>query len=202
MMGLFGTAMRAMTYDAAGNKKAAVPALKYNDTQLSWFRADDGVMGGQSVSNHDVDEEGILDFKGTLNTDGGGFTSIRAPIEPGTIKADTKGIKITYRGDGKTFRFTLADREKAGGPFSTAPIWKFDFATEKIEGEEWQEVVIEFDAFEPTFGGKNDKTKTAGFALNPTELQEIGFMLSMWKDEGFDGEYPFELKIKSIEPVS
>jgi NADH dehydrogenase [ubiquinone] 1 alpha subcomplex assembly factor 1 len=172
-----------------------------NDTQLSWFRADDGVMGGQSVTSHDADEEDILNFKGTLNTNGGGFASIRAPIEAGTIKAGTKGIKITYRGDGKTFRFTLADREKAGGPFSSAPIWKYDIATEKVEGEEWQEVVIEFDAFEPTFGGKNKKEKTAGFALAPTELQEIGFMLSMWKDEGFDGAYLFELKIKSIEPV-
>ena len=194
--------MRAMTYDAAGNKKAAVPALKYNDTQLSWFRADDGVMGGQSVTSHDVDEEGVLHFKGILNTDGGGFASIRAPIEAGTIKADTKGIKITYRGDGKTFRFTLADREKAGGPFSSAPIWKYDIVTEKVEGEEWQEVVIEFDAFEPTFGGKNEKEKTAGFMLNHTELLEIGFMLSMRKDEGFDGEYPFEFNIKSIESVS
>jgi hypothetical protein len=201
-MGLVGTAMRTMTYNAAGNKKAAVPALKYNDTQLSWFRADDGVMGGQSVTSHDVDEEDILHFKGTLNTDGSGFASIRAPIEAGTIKADTKGIRITYRGDGKTFGFTLADREKSGGPFSSAPIWKYDIVTEKVEGDEWQEVVIEFDAFEPTFGGKNEKEKNAGFVLNPTELQEIGFVLSMWKDEGFDGEYPFELKSKSIEPVS
>jgi hypothetical protein len=45
----------------------------------------------------------------------------------------------------------LADREKAGGPFSKVPLWKYDIVTEKIEGEEWQEVVIEFDAFEPTF---------------------------------------------------
>jgi hypothetical protein len=95
----------------------------------------------------------------------------------------------------------LADREKAGGPFSKVPLWKYDIVTEKIEGEEWQEVVIEFDAFEPTFKGKNDEKKTAGFTFNPTEVQEIGIMLSMWKDEGFDGKYPFELKIQSIDPV-
>jgi hypothetical protein len=71
-------------------------------------------MGGQNVTSHDVDEEDILSFKGILNTDGGGFASIRAPIVAGT---------------GKTFRFTLADREKSGGPFSSAPIRKYDFAT-------------------------------------------------------------------------
>jgi hypothetical protein len=39
--------------------------IQLDDTKLSWFRADDGIMGGKSASNHDVDEEGILDFKGT-----------------------------------------------------------------------------------------------------------------------------------------
>jgi hypothetical protein len=46
---------------------------------------------------------------------------------------------------------------------------------------------VEFDAEPKTFGGKKTKEKDRWFfALNPTELQEIGFMLSMWKDEGFD----------------
>jgi hypothetical protein len=104
-MGFMGTAKRAMAYDSKGNKKAAIPALQFDKTDLSWFRADDGIMGGKSVTIHDIDEEGVLYFKGTLDTKGGGFTSVRAPVEAGTIKPGTKGIKVPRRWQDLPYHF-------------------------------------------------------------------------------------------------
>ena len=122
-----------MTYDRAGNERNALPALNFLNQELRWFRLDDGVMGGQSETNHaTTGDEGslTLDFCGTINTNGGGFCSIRADFDG--LPPETKGIRLKYTGDGKTYKFLLSDGTRG---FST-PSWQHDIVTstdEKVE---------------------------------------------------------------------
>ena len=65
-----GNITRAMSYSITKNEQSAISVLKFNGKPLSWFRLDDGVMGGQSETVHVVNnrsECGILHSKGKVN---------------------------------------------------------------------------------------------------------------------------------------
>ena len=89
-----------MKYDSAGNIANSVSTpLSLNNAKLVFHRLDDGVMGGLSSTNQAVMNtmgSGLL-FAGTINTNGGGFTSIRSPLD-NALPADAKGIKLKVRG--------------------------------------------------------------------------------------------------------
>ena len=90
-----GQVLRMMKYDQAGNVANAIPTpLSLHNAKLVFHRLDDGVMGGKSITNQEalntVDTIHGLLFSGTINTDGGGFTSIRSPLE-NSISSDAKG---------------------------------------------------------------------------------------------------------------
>ena len=107
-----------------------IACLKILDHTLNWHRLDDGVMGGQSetaLSPSTCKDE--LDFSGQINTDGGGFCSVRALIEGG-LPPDTAAIKVCYTGDGKTYKVTLSDGSKSAfGPSRRSPSWQKDLPT-------------------------------------------------------------------------
>jgi hypothetical protein len=203
-----GQAVRLMRYDRAGNEAAALPALELLGQGLKWFRLDDGVMGGQSETAHSSEKDG-LHFSGNINTDGGGFCSIRAKMEQGFDKAVT-GIKLKMTGDGKTYKFTLSDRNSStGGPFGRSPNWQVDLPT---SGKE-QDVIVPFSSLKPAFGGRQSSKPSAEeiakYTFDPSSMREIGLMLSLRLSDGSpnpketfgEGLFPFSLKIKSIEPV-
>lgn len=90
-----GQAIKIMKYDRAANLADAVSTqLTLNNAPLVFHRMDDGVMGGSSITNQAVMNtiDGIL-FSGEINTNGGGFTSIRSPLE-NSIPDDARGIKL------------------------------------------------------------------------------------------------------------
>ena len=139
-----------MTYDRAGNISNAVTALDLFGSNLKWFRLDDGVMGGKSETTHKImnddvndDDDGkLLDFTGTINTDGGGFCSIRASLSEDDDDDDDNnncgfspnaiGIKLKIIGDGKTYKFIMSNGNTGGGgggPFSRSPSWQCDIPT-------------------------------------------------------------------------
>jgi len=87
-----------MKYDRTGNMANAIPSpLSLNNTKLVFHRLDDGVMGGRSVTNQEALNtiNGLL-FTGKIDTNGGGFTSIRSPLE-NSLPSDAKGIKLKVR---------------------------------------------------------------------------------------------------------
>ena len=176
-----GQVVRVMRYDRAGNEAAAIQALELLGEGLNWFRLDDGVMGGQSETKHSNDSGG-LHFKGTINTDGGGFCSIRARL-PQCFQPRVTGFKLTFIGDGKTYKLTLSDgNASTGGPFSRTPSWQVDL---------------------PTQAG------ITKYMLDITDIREIGLMLSLKLSDGRsnpketfgEGIFPFSLHVLSIQPV-
>mmetsp|Transcript_9600 Transcript_9600/g.26530 ORF Transcript_9600/g.26530 Transcript_9600/m.26530 type:complete len:307 (-) Transcript_9600:1141-2061(-) len=225
-----GQAIRMISYDYAGNQKNAVTALRLmggsepgeGSNNLNWFRLDDGVMGGRSSTEHktvtDDDTSGTksatttttLQFAGTINTDGGGFCSIRANLPTNcfsTSKAEDYAIKLCYKGDGKTYKILLSDGSR-GGPMSSSPSWQVDLPTQTNGG--WHEQTFQLSQFVPSFAGSRRGTDDyMKHQLHPHDMREIGFMLSLRRADGspnpeetFGKEiFPFSLDIKSIEII-
>mmetsp|Transcript_12743 Transcript_12743/g.25804 ORF Transcript_12743/g.25804 Transcript_12743/m.25804 type:complete len:209 (+) Transcript_12743:310-936(+) len=207
-----GNVTRAMSYSIPKNEQSAISVLKFNGKPLSWFRLDDGVMGGQSQTVH-VSKDGLLHFDGTINTNGGGFTSIRAKIESGLLTTDNTGLHIRYRGDGKTYKVLLGDGNR-GGPFSRTPSWQADLPTTKrVDDDSWDETTIPFSSLQPAFGGGPQSQPTdeekKQYTFNPLEMKEVGLMLSLRLSDGSpnppetfgEGIFPFSLKIQSMKAV-
>ena len=197
-----GQVLRIMAYDRAANERNAIQGLKLLGQNLKWHRLDDGVMGGQSETLHNYD--GLLNFCGQINCNGGGFASIRSPISDG-LPSDTTGVKLTYLGDGKTYKVLFSDGSKSTfGPSRRSPSWQVDLPTK--EGVE-ETTIISFKDFTPSLQGGPIDTDAS---VDPTQIKEMGFMLSLKLSNGKpnpvetfgSGIFHFTLKIKSIEPIS
>jgi hypothetical protein len=214
-----GNAMRMIRYDHASNERQAISALTFaaaaatsnagDPNLLSWFRLDDGVMGGSSETQHYVDPDThILHFNGTIDTNGGGFTSIRTKITttPASQNTEWDAVRIRYKGDGKTYKFFFTDGSRMG-PMARKPSWQADIPT--IHGHpDWQEKTIPFDQLLPSFVGRSNVDKSK-YTFQLSEMKEMGFMLSLILSDGRpnpvetfgQGKFPFSLQIQSIQPI-
>jgi hypothetical protein len=207
-----GQAMRIVSYNRAANERNAIPSLKLFDQRLSWYRLDDGVMGGQSETIHS-DHDGQLIFQGTINTNGGGFCSIRTNIAQGVLPTNTERIRLKFIGDGKTYKFLLSDGSRSTfGPNRKSPSWQVDIPTKKArDDEDQQEEVMEIliSSFQPSwvFGPSKEEKENATFDIS--SIREIGLMLSLKLSNGRpnpvetfgQGIFPFSLKVTSIEAI-
>lgn len=201
-----GQVIRMMNYDRAGNMASAVSTkLSLNDAKLVFHRLDDGVMGGRSNTNQEMINtiNGIL-FAGTIDTNGGGFTSIRSPINNG-LPADAKGIRLKYKGDGKTYKVLLSEGNGAGGPWASSPSWQADLKTKSNQLEEQN---IDFSSFKPSFGGRgSSRNELDKYIFKQTDMRQIGFMLSLKLSNGDpnpvetfgEGVFDFRLEIHEID---
>ncbi|CAJ1947139.1 unnamed protein product [Cylindrotheca closterium] len=168
-------------------------------SSLSWFALDDGVMGGQSSTERgEVDEEGTLQFSGTINTNGGGFCSIRAEL-PASLPPNSTGIRIKFKGDGKTFKFTMSDGSHRYDTLS----WQQDIPTTAKSGD-LEVLEVHYSDLIPAMGPRK---APSGISFNKDLVKEITFMLSLQLSNGKPnpvstfgkGVFPFDLEIHSVE---
>ena len=194
---------------------------------LTWFRLDDGVMGGRSMTEttsgaiKGESASAALHFTGTIDTDGGGFCSLRAALpENWHVAQDNNnnsnrsvvGIRLRYRGDGKTYKFLLSDGVR-GRSVATRPTWQVDLPTTTANQSSWHERDIYFSELVPAFGGgpRNQPTseEKAACKFNAAEMREMGFMLSLRLANGSNnpvetfgqGVFSFSLHIQSVEAI-
>jgi len=84
-------------------------AFAYACQVTSWTTLNDDVMGGCSTCKIEHHEPGRALFTGTTSLDnGGGFASIRANIGPNAT-ANSDGIALRVRGDGRTFWLLVSE---------------------------------------------------------------------------------------------
>ena len=182
-----GQVGRIMTYPMSENMKNAKAVLHFQNYPLSWYRLDDGVMGGRSETHMDDivpvgggdSGDQVLVFSGRINTNGGGFTSIRSALPESGLPKGTEAIRIRYRGDGKTYKLLLSAGQQS--VFSRGPSWQMDLPTEsRNSSESMQEAVLPLCNFLPSFGPRSateEQKKT--LSLVPQEQRQIGLMLSL-----------------------
>jgi len=147
---------------------------------IEWYVVNDNVMGGRSDGGFRI-EQGELRFAGRTNTNGGGFSSIRARhAQRDLSKYD--GIRLQVRGDGRRYTWRLASNARWRG--RAVSYWA-DFDT---EDKAWSTVDIPFSSFVPRFQGM----RLDGPELDPEQITGMGVMIY----DKLDG--PFELRLASV----
>jgi len=142
------------------------------DCDLSnWYVVDDGVMGGRSAGNLDVNEQGNGSFWGKVSLENnGGFSSIRYNLTQCDISGYT-ACKVLLKGDGKKYQF----RVKTSVYDRHSYIFHFDTSGE------WETITIPLQELYPAFRGR-----TLDMPNYPAKLlAELSFLIGNKKDETF-----------------
>jgi hypothetical protein len=149
---------------------------------LRWYTVLDGVMGGRSTGSFEV-ADGRIDFTGTLNTNGGGFSSIRTRPQRLDL-GGFAGLRLRVRGDGRVYTMRVQQR---GADGRGSVDYQAAFRT-AAGGDAWQEVWLPFADFVPTWRGRRLDLPP----VEPSRIDALGVTLA---DE-IDG--PFRLEIDAI----
>ena len=164
-----------------GGELSTVPMTLFDfDTadEATWRVVNDGVMGGRSEGYVEVGG-GTLRFTGTLVTQGGGFTSVRAERTADLSGYD--GVELRVRGGGRTFEVEVGDgTRRRGRPVSRrAPV---------ETGPEWAVVRVPFSALRTTIFGR----PVSAEPIDLSNVQSFGLYIL----DGQDG--PFRLEVDVI----
>ena len=148
------------------------------DEAEEWLIINDGVMGGVSSSRFASSDSGFATFSGELSLENnGGFASVRAALAEGALES-RESLILRVRGDGRTYQVRLRTDRRIDGISYMAR-----FETAK---NEWQEVRLPLDRFQPTFRGR----RPAGAPpLAPAAVQQIGLLLA----DGTPGEFRLDV---------
>lgn len=146
-----------------------------------WRIVNDGVMGGLSQGEAEIVGDAIR-FSGVIETDGGGFSSVRSLLEPGAL-ADATELRVRARSDGRAYE-VIADDAADGRDARVS-----HFGAIPLEGTDWEEVVIVLDQLAPRVFG----TPVDDLAFQPDAATSFGIILA----DGSDG--PFLLEVDWID---
>jgi len=125
-------------------------------------------------------------FEGIINTNGGGFSSVRRTVEPGVLSS-TAGFTMRVRSDGRDYKLTM--RSDARYRFRRV---SFQAPIPSGPAGEWRDVFIPFDNLSASIFGRT----VYGATFNRDAVEEIGIIIA----DGVDG--PFRLDVKSITACS
>jgi hypothetical protein len=146
--------------------------------EAAWYVVNDGVMGGRSLGGVAV-EAGTLRFTGTLVTQGGGFTSVRARRAVDLTGED--GLELRVRGSGRPFEVELDDGQRRFGRTVSrrAPV---------PTTAEWPVVRVPFSALRNSIFGQPVNAPP----IDLTRIQSVGLYML----DGRDG--PFRVEVDYI----
>jgi hypothetical protein len=143
-----------------------------------WIVVNDGVMGGRSAGFVRV-EEGMLRFTGTLVTQGGGFTSVRA--QRSADLSGQLGLELRVRGSGRRFEVEVGDGARGYGRTISR---RASFPT----STEWTLVRVPFSALGSSIFGQTVNAPP----IDLTRISSVGLYMA----DGQDG--PFRLEVDYI----
>lgn len=157
-----------------------------DDTQ-AWQAVNDGVMGGRSRGGPSF-EAGVMRFAGDIDTNGGGFSSVRAYVEPGWLLG-TSGVRLRVRTDRRQYQLTLRSDARYRG---RRVAFRADIPSSP--SGEWAEVTVPFSALSPSLFGRSLR----GPIFDPQQAHSIGIILA----DGRDGPFKIEIDwLRACEQV-
>jgi len=147
----------------------------------NWFLILDGVMGGRSTGVR-FSEDKQMTFKGLINTNGGGFSSLRRTLTPGHL-AGANSLNLNLRQDGRAYRMTFRTNER----FRGRPV-SYQLAIPQTPSGKWKEIILPLKGFRTSVFGR----EVPAAPFDPEQVREIGFIIA----DGVDGA--FELNVRTI----
>lgn len=150
-----------------------------------WMITNDGVMGGKSSSQFQINKDGNGVFLGTVSLENsGGFASVKN--HESINLSGFSSIRLRIRGDGNRYSFRL--QTGANGQLNR---WSYEQRFETKDNE-WTEIDLPLDQFTPTYRGRTPEDVPP---LDPSKIMRYGFLIS---DEQ---EGDFRLEIKKISAI-
>ena len=162
------------TADADARQTMLITDFTPASPDLAWYVVNDNVMGGRSDGGFDINA-GELNFTGSTNTRGGGFSSIRS----GPLALDLSafsGIRVRVKADGRRYTWRLTTDARVYG--REVAYWA-DFDT--VDGD-WQDIDIPFSSFIPRFRGAT----LDGPPLDTAKITGMGLMIYDKLDGSFE----------------
>ncbi len=147
-----------------------------------WAAINDGVMGGRS-SGGPAYADGALLFEGAINTNGGGFSSIRRDL-PAGMMSGTDGVLVRLKTDGRAYRFTLRTAARFRG---RSIAYQAELPVQ--EAGVWSQVFVAFQDFQPSVFGQ----RVPAPPLDPGTAWSMGLIIA----DGRDGA--FSMQLQAIE---
>lgn len=159
-------------------------------TELQWYMVNDTVMGGRSSASAEATPEGLA-FRGTINTRGGGFASVRSSGgDLGSILAGAEGVSIRCRGDGMRYMVTCRTGSDEGFAYCHDVLAQGDV-----------EVLLPFNKFIPSMRGQPMQAEP----LRGENIRSVGIVLSLRSMNGAQnrefGDGPFEFLLRDLSPA-
>ena len=146
----------------------------------AWRPVHDRVMGGVSSGRPSWTGDGVR-FSGELSLENnGGFASFRTRPAKALDLSDFDGVRLRVRGDGRNWKVSLRT-----GQGRSDHNWQAPFQTR--DGEEWQDVILPFEVFAPTFHGRYAQTARP---LDRSKIQSLELQVS----DGQAGEYRLDVQ--------
>jgi len=158
--------------------------LEREDELRRWRVVNDGVMGGRSSADTEI-ERSVLTVEGEIVTDGGGFSSIRLHLDEPI--GDATSLRFRIRTDGRQYELTASDAADGRDPRIShqGPI-------PANGGDDWEEIEVDLATLESSIFGQSVSTDP----FDPTTAVEVGIILA----DGADGPFRFELDWISVCP--
>ena len=165
-----------------------------------WSVVNDNVMGGRSDGYlaFTDDERGVMTMTGDINTNGGGFTSVRMRVDPAVFGSEAeasvldglRAVRLRVRGDaeslGKPFALRLEDDVPRPRRINFRAVMSLDTNADPAE---WQTVTVPVADLQPTHHGR--RLNPDDWApLDTSRLDRVGIILSGVDD----GPYRFEVE--------
>ncbi len=147
-----------------------------------WEIVNDGVMGGLSKGNAEINENSVR-FHGKISLDNnGGFSTFRSLLGNYDL-SNYAQVKLRVRGDQHTYGLTFRTHREW-----YLPSYKKEFT---LSGEGWQELVFDLSEFDQYRIGKKTGNK-----ITTEDLSNIVRMGIITSEKKY---YDFELEIDYIE---
>lgn len=161
--------------------------IDFSDPEAAspWQIVNDGVMGGLSQGTRYAEDDHMV-FRGVINTNGGGFSSLRRPMSPGDLNGAT-GIALNVRTDGRDYKLTFRTSERWRGRSVS-----YQASIPITTPGEWADATVSFADMRTSIFGRT--VRAAPF--DPSDVREMGIILA----DGVDGA--FQLDMQSLTCVT
>lgn len=155
------------------NNCRTIASFDSSSQNARWRAVNDSVMGGRSSGGPRF-SGGQLVFSGNTNTNGGGFSSVRALLSRGAISGAAT-IRMRVRSDNRSYQLTMQTNARSQGvPIAyRAPI--------NVRAGSWQTVDVRLSSLRPTIFGQN----VSAPAFDAASARTIGFIVDDKRDGAF-----------------
>lgn len=144
----------------------------FEASEQPWRSVNDDVMGGRSDGEFSIVDNHLI-FEGFINTDGGGFASVRAPLGPDALVGRAL-VRLRVRSQNPQLPYRVTFNDGSMRSVSFSGFLGLSSSTD------WQEVEVRLDALKASrFGRPMD------VPFEPQNMSTMGLILSHDKDTSF-----------------